>query len=85
MMKSTLCAILLLASPAFATIAQQRAASKWTCSGTVTGGMLQCQQSFATTGANDLIAVWWLAHLYVLCKGGDLCCLRRDFIFASPY
>jgi hypothetical protein len=57
-MRSTLCAILLLASPAFATIAQQRAASKWTCSGTVTGGILQCYQSFTTTGSNDLIAVW---------------------------
>ena len=57
-MKSTLCAILLLVSPAFATIMQQRSNSKWTCSGTVTGGMLQCQQNFTTTGPNDLIAVW---------------------------
>jgi hypothetical protein len=22
---------------------------------------------------------WWLAHLYVFCKGGNSCCLRRDF------
>jgi hypothetical protein len=84
-MKATLCAILLLVSSAFATITQQRSNFNWSCLGTVTGGTLTCQQSFTTTGANDLIAVWWLAHLYVLCKGGDLCCLRRDFIFASPY
>jgi len=58
MMKSALCALLLLASPAFATIMQQRSNFKWTCSGTVTGGMLQCQQNFTTTGPNDLIAVW---------------------------
>jgi hypothetical protein len=51
-------AVLLIALPASATIAQQRAASKWTCLGTVTSGILQCQQSFSTTGANDLTAVW---------------------------
>src|ERR1700722_6110521 len=57
-MKSILCAMLLLVSPAFATIMQQRSNSKWTCSGTVTGGTLTCSQNFSTTGASDLIAVW---------------------------
>ena len=51
-------AVLLLTAPAFSAISQQRAASSWTCSGTVTGGILQCQQIFTTTGRGDLIAVW---------------------------
>jgi hypothetical protein len=58
MRKLVSCIVLVLTIPASATIAQQRAASKWTCSGTVTGGTLTCSQSFTTTGANDLIAVW---------------------------
>jgi hypothetical protein len=61
-MKFALCAILLLASPAFATIAQQRNNFKWNCSGTVSGtsgtGTLTCPQNFTTTGSDDLIAVW---------------------------
>jgi|SRR5580704_6286332 hypothetical protein len=61
MTKFALCIVLLLTSPLSATIMQQRNNFKWTCSGTVGGtgiGTLQCQQSFSTTGANDLIAVW---------------------------
>jgi hypothetical protein len=58
--KLALVAVLLLALPALATIAQQRNASNWTCSGTTntTTGQISCSANFATTGANDLILVW---------------------------
>ena len=58
MRKLVFCIGLVLTIPASATIAQQRSNFNWTCSGTVTGGTLTCSQTFSTTGANDLIAVW---------------------------
>ena len=63
MRKLVFCVVLALTVPSSATIAQQRSAFKWTCSGTVSGtvgtiGTLTCYQSFSTTGADDLIAVW---------------------------
>jgi hypothetical protein len=62
MYKLNLCVILLLATPALATIMQQRNAFKWTCSGTISGtsgtGTLTCYQTFSITNATDLIAVW---------------------------
>ena len=58
MSKLSLCLILFLTLPASATIAQQRNAYNWSCSGTtnMTTGQITCTANFSTTGATDLIA-----------------------------
>jgi hypothetical protein len=59
MSRLAFCVALFLTLPAFATIAQQRSAYNWSCSGTTNSmGQISCQAVFTATGATDLIAVW---------------------------
>jgi hypothetical protein len=56
--KCILCVILVLAVPAFATIANVQSNAKWTCTGT--GGSITCQVTLTTqpTVTGHLLAVW---------------------------
>ena len=71
MTKCTLCVILLLTLPAFATITDVQSNAKWTCSGS--GSSIICTVTLAQTTNHNLLAVWtfWQSTFPYTASVGD--------------